>query len=39
MKRKGICQVCGCTDDEGCEDGCEWSDAQHTLCSVCATLP
>lgn len=29
----GCCQVCACTDDRGCEDGCMWANEQRTLCS------
>jgi hypothetical protein len=39
----GVCLVCGCTDDEGCADGCTWVSLQYTnfegwdiLCSSCA---
>jgi hypothetical protein len=28
------CRVCGCTDDEACDDGCYWVEAD--LCSRCA---
>jgi hypothetical protein len=28
-----ICRVCGCTDDNACEDGCSW--AEKDLCSSC----
>jgi len=28
------CRVCGCTDAEPCEEGCEWVEAD--LCSACA---
>ena len=38
MKRKGICSVCGCTDNEGCGEGCTWFDLNHSLCSVCWQL-
>lgn len=31
----GICRVCGCTDDNACEEGCIWVDKEHTLCSTC----
>lgn len=31
----GRCRICGCTDLEGCPDGCAWSDREHTLCSIC----
>lgn len=27
------CRVCGCTDDEGCDDGCVW--VAVDLCSNC----
>jgi hypothetical protein len=29
----GICRQCGCTDDEGCENGCCW--VEPDLCSEC----
>ena len=29
-----VCQVCGCTDECGCEGGCFW--VEKDLCSVCA---
>ncbi len=32
----GICSVCGCTEDNACEGGCIWANAQATLCSRCA---
>lgn len=28
------CRVCGCTDDNPCEGGCEW--VEEDLCSSCA---
>lgn len=28
------CRVCGCTEAEGCEDGCSW--VENDLCSRCA---
>lgn len=31
----GVCVGCGCTDDFGCELGCEWIDADRVVCSVC----
>ena len=34
--RRGSCQVCGCTDEHGCDMGCEWVDRRQTLCSACA---
>jgi len=27
------CRVCGCTDDDACEDGCSW--VEDDLCSSC----
>ena len=32
----GVCRVCGCTDEWGCDGGCCWVNAEHTLCSECA---
>jgi hypothetical protein len=29
-----VCQICGCTDDCGCPDGCYWQ--RDNLCSKCA---
>ena len=34
--RRGICKVCGCTDEHGCVMGCSWTDRERTLCSECA---
>ena len=34
----GICHVCGCTDEHGCERPCVWADARKTLCSNCTEL-
>lgn len=31
------CRVCGCTDDDGCCEGCWW--AAPGLCSSCEGLP
>lgn len=31
----GICRDCGCTDEDGCPEGCSWANAEHTLCSSC----
>jgi hypothetical protein len=28
------CKVCGCTDQRGCKNGCEW--IESNLCSSCA---
>jgi ParB/RepB/Spo0J family partition protein len=37
-EQEEICRVCGCTNDNGCEDDelgtCDW--AEHGLCTVCA---
>jgi hypothetical protein len=33
----GTCSQCGCTDDNACEGGCAWVDAEHTLCTACET--
>jgi DNA-binding MarR family transcriptional regulator len=34
--RRGICHVCGCTEERACPDGCSWADATRTLCTACA---
>lgn len=31
----GTCRVCRCTDENGCVAGCSWSNAAHTLCTLC----
>ncbi len=33
--KPGVCFVCCCTDEYGCDEGCSWVDAEHTLCSAC----
>jgi len=33
-KRKGVCRVCGCTDEWACPGGCHW--VEPDLCSACA---
>ncbi|PZR17548.1 MAG: hypothetical protein DI536_04335 [Archangium gephyra] len=33
---RGVCRVCGCSDDVACPTGCYWSDAAQTICSACA---
>lgn len=33
-KAPGVCRVCGCTDENGCPEGCYWIEAD--LCSQCA---
>lgn len=35
----GVCTECGCTDDDACEGGCIWANADATLCSQCAGDP
>ena len=33
---KGVCRVCGCTEDKACKGGCSWVDGpKKTLCSCC----
>lgn len=34
--QSGVCRRCGCTEERGCEGGCAWADAEHTLCTACA---
>jgi hypothetical protein len=34
-RREGVCRVCGCTDEYGCDVGCGWVNSTHTLCSEC----
>lgn len=38
--KKGVCRICGCTDDDPCFNprvgNCWWIDETHTLCSHCA---
>ena len=32
------CRVCGCTDDDACEDGCEWQPlAEGVMEGLCST--
>ncbi len=33
LRIEGVCRVCGCTDEEGCEGGCQW--VEPDLCSQC----
>jgi hypothetical protein len=33
--KSGTCYGCGCTDEFGCDAGCGWVDAGHTMCSEC----
>jgi ASCH domain len=33
IRRKRKCRVCGCTDEWGCDEGCEW--VELDLCSAC----
>lgn len=30
----GRCRYCRCTYYNACEEGCEWIDRQHTVCST-----
>jgi hypothetical protein len=30
----GRCIVCGCVDDDGCEEGCSWADADRLRCTA-----
>ncbi len=32
---RGICRVCGCTDEWGCPEGCAGADKEHTICTNC----
>ena len=38
--KKGVCRVCGCTDDDPCYNpnfgNCWWADESQTICSHCA---
>lgn len=40
ITKRGICRVCGCTDNNACFNPyhgyCGWSDESHTLCTHCA---
>ncbi len=38
LERAGVqaCRKCGCSDGDGCEEGCTWS--EPNLCSACAGL-
>ena len=38
MKRKGICFVCACTQEDGCPEGCSWANLKQTLCTSCEPL-
>jgi hypothetical protein len=29
------CVVCGCTDERGCDEGCEWISLAPPVCSLC----
>lgn len=31
----GVCCVCGCEEDNPCEEGCWWVNADQTMCSTC----
>ena len=30
---RGECKYCGCTEDNACEGGCSWINAEQTICS------
>lgn len=32
---ENTCKHCGCTNLEGCSNGCFWVDAEKTVCSNC----
>ncbi len=32
-ENEGVCRMCGCTQDNACEDGCYW--VEPDLCSHC----
>jgi hypothetical protein len=34
--RRGVCRVCGCTDERACAEGCSWANRERTVCSACA---
>jgi len=38
LTARGICRVCLCTEEDGCEGGCAWTDRGRTLCSACRDL-
>ena len=31
----GVCALCGCTDAVACAGGCDWANADHTICTRC----
>lgn len=33
---RGVCMICGCTDDRACPGGCHW--AEPNLCSACVEV-
>ena len=33
MVDPGVCRYCQCTEDEACEGGCSWVNAEQTVCS------
>jgi hypothetical protein len=37
-KPPGVCRVCGCVEEDGCEEGCGWVDRKKTLCTACEQL-
>jgi hypothetical protein len=38
MKKHGICFVCGCVQNDACEEGCGWANVKKTLCTACKPL-
>lgn len=32
---RGVCGVCGCTENKACPGGCAWTDKTKTLCTLC----
>jgi hypothetical protein len=32
---RGVCAICGCTEDHACPSGCLWVDQDHNYCSAC----
>ena len=38
--KKGVCRICGCTEDDPCHNpnvgNCWWADESQTICSHCA---
>lgn len=32
------CHVCLCTEEHACTGGCEWANANKTICTACVTI-